>query len=97
MDRLFKYEIECYNPTYGLRPSHPPSPDTISSTKAKETSCDSSKKPMIKPKIFHSHCARIVNSVLSSSGISSHNGQEGTHSSSKALEPKARMKLDDLQ
>ncbi|KAA1127196.1 ERMES complex subunit [Puccinia graminis f. sp. tritici] len=144
-------EIEGYDPTYGLRPSHPPlvgcftnyrslikqknrklglgavlsqtddeeehskedlTPSDVSSStlyspphsptpspqqKQKKPAASRAKKPMIKPKIFHSHSAGIVNSALSSSGISSHNGHEGTRSSSKALEPKARMKLEDLQ
>ncbi|KAI7946523.1 hypothetical protein MJO29_011050 [Puccinia striiformis f. sp. tritici] len=52
------------------------------------------KKPIIKPKIFHSHSAGIVNSALSSSGISSRNGHEDSRSTSRVMEPTPRMKFD---
>ncbi|OAV91161.1 hypothetical protein PTTG_04690 [Puccinia triticina 1-1 BBBD Race 1] len=143
-------EIECYDPTYGLRPSHPPlvgyftnyrslikqknrklglgavlshtddeedqnkedaTPSDVSSStlfsphsptpspqqKQRKPTENRTKKPMIKPKIFHSHSAGIVNSALSSSGLSSRNGQEGTRSSFKVLDSRPKMKLDDLE
>ncbi|POW12697.1 hypothetical protein PSHT_08001 [Puccinia striiformis] len=141
-------EIEGYDPTYGLRPSHPllvgcftnycslkqknhklglgavlsqtddeeealskkdPTPSDVSSstlysplrsltpspqqTQQKPPELPF-KKPIIKPKIFHSHSAGIVNSALSSSGISSRNGHEDSRSTSRVMEPTPRMKFD---
>ncbi|POW05489.1 hypothetical protein PSHT_10804 [Puccinia striiformis] len=145
-------EIEGYDPTYGLRPSHPPlvgcfanyrslikqknrklglgavlSPtddeeEAEDRSKADPTPSDVSsstlysplnsltpshqqsqqklpeipiKKPTIKPKIFHSHSAGIVNSALSSSGISSRNGHEDSRSTFRVMEQTPRMKFDD--
>ncbi|KAI9606992.1 hypothetical protein KEM48_001683 [Puccinia striiformis f. sp. tritici PST-130] len=142
----------CYDPTYGLRPSHPPlvgcfanyrslikqknrklglgavlSPtddeeEAEDRSKADPTPSDVSsstlysplnsltpshqqsqqklpeipiKKPTIKPKIFHSHSAGIVNSALSSSGISSRNGHEDSRSTFRVMEQTPRMKFDD--
>ncbi|PLW10004.1 hypothetical protein PCANC_09546 [Puccinia coronata f. sp. avenae] len=144
-------QIECYDPTYGLRPSHPPlvgcftnyrslikqknrkqglgvvlshtddeedpskedatpsdvssstlyshprSPASSSHQKITQKADVRAKKSMVKPKIIHSHSAGIINSALSSSELS-HNGHEDTtRSSSKMLDPLARMKLEDLE
>ncbi|KAH9457063.1 hypothetical protein Pst134EA_020962 [Puccinia striiformis f. sp. tritici] len=53
------------------------------------------KKPIIKPKIFHSHSAGILNSALSSSRTSSRNGHKGSRSTFRAMEATPRMKFDD--
>ncbi|POW12699.1 hypothetical protein PSHT_08003 [Puccinia striiformis] len=53
------------------------------------------KRPTIKPKIFHSHSAGILNSALSSSRTSSRNGHKGSRSTFRAMEATPRMKFDD--
>lgn len=133
-------EIESYDPTYGLRPSHPPLRGCFSNYRSlikqkgrkvglsvvltgaddekdgvkEETLADPSaaaphpspqsptspssvpKNCMnqpIKPKIFHSHSAGIINPDLSSSGLSSHYGHEGTRNSVKVLDSQTPPKI----